>query len=757
MLNDHWTVLMVDDDQGVLDVSILVLEDFEFAGKRLRILCANSAAEARAIFEQEPEIAMAFIDVVMETEHAGLDLIKYVRNELHNHDTRLVLRTGNPGAAPPLEIMRHMEVDDYRDKTELTAERLEITVLTALRAYSSIKASGAKSRFVASMSHEIRTPLNAIIGLSNLVLRTDLTPRQRGYLAKVESAGKHLLGIVNDILDFSKIESGKLQLERIEFDLEGLMNNVMSMVLQRSQDKGLELILEVEQDIDRILKGDPQRLSQVLINYVNNAIKFTDEGQIHIQVQRVRTHDDGRQELKFSVTDTGIGLTEAEMARLFREFEQADASTTRQYGGTGLGLAIARNLSQMMGGDVGVASRKFQGSMFWFTAILEPAKGVLARTFLPDEAHWGKRILVADDNLATRNLLVRKLQIMQFEVDDVSDGEQALAAVQSAHAAGHPYQLVFLDWRMPKMDGVRCARAIRRINGMEPPVILCVTGASPEELEEDSRRDDFDGLLTKPLTTEQLFESVTEQLAKPEQLQRQTLAMSSLAPLMAPVYAWEGRLAGTRILLVDDDRLYREIGAELLRAAGIECEVAVNGAEALEKLALTSFDLVIMDIHMPVMDGHTAVQALRSSPVRGGIAVIAITAATFADGDTSWVTSGFNDLLNKPIIPEKLYAKLEQWLPKLAHRRVANGETKVKTAPVEAQPIGDDVYAAGARLNALLAAGDTEAVDWFDLHAEGFRKLLGTRHVAVRHAIEGFEFERAQTIMEEVLAARLHR
>ena len=416
MNHSHWTVLLVDDEQDVIDVTLMVLEDFEYMGKGLRILTANSGTAAREIFQNEGDIAVAFVDVVMETEHAGLDLIEFVRNELHNHDTRLVLRTGNPGAAPPLDIMRHMEVDDYKEKTELTAERLEISLLTALRAYRNIRASISKSRFVANMSHEIRTPLNAIIGLSSLVLRTELTPRQRDHVGKIESAGKHLLGVINDILDFSKIEAGKLKLEQIDFDLEVLLNNVMSMVVQRAQDKGLELLLDVPSDLRRDWCGDVQRLTQILLNYVNNAIKFTEAGEIQIRVSPVGSVTGQRQMLRFEVSDTGIGLTPQETSRLFQEFEQADASTTRQFGGTGLGLAIAKNLATLMGGEVGVTSEKGAGSVFWFTAILDLSQQGARRSLVPDEQYWGERVLVADDNHATRMLLVRKLQPQNITV-----------------------------------------------------------------------------------------------------------------------------------------------------------------------------------------------------------------------------------------------------------------------------------------------------------------------------------------------------
>ena len=740
-----WTILVVDDDPGVIEVTQLVLEDFSYQGRPLRILTADSAERARQVLEAENSVALAIVDVVMETEHAGLDLVRHIRNTLHNHDMRIVLRTGNPGAAPPLDIMRHMEVDDYKEKTELTADRLEILVLTGLRAYGHIKASDAKTRFLSTMSHEIRTPLNAVIGLSNLVLRTELTPRQHDYLTKIESAGRHLLGVISDVLDFGKIEAGKMKLESVEFNLELLLNNVMGMVKTRAQDKGLELILDVASGINPLLSGDPQRLSQILLNYVNNAIKFTEHGQIMIMVNPLHGASAGNVMLRFDVSDTGIGMTAEETTRLFQDFEQADSSISRKYGGSGLGLAIAKNLARLMEGEVGVSSEKGKGSTFWFTAMLKlPSHRAGAPSMLPNQLK-GARMLVADDNSTTRHLLARRLGRLGLDVDEVGDGEAAVTAYERSLTEGRPYRMILMDWYMPVLDGLQSARAIRRLAQKEPLSIVCVTGAMEEEIDAQIRETDFDGILSKPITTDQLFDAINGQLSKPAVEERDSSMTARIGPTSS--LAWEGRLAGKRVLLVDDDRLYRQIGAELLTVAGIHNTTAMNGEEAITKLAVATFDLVLMDIHMPVMDGVQAVHMLRQNPVLSHLPVLAMTAGTNFDQDTSWASMGFNDVLRKPITPETLYQKLERWLV-VAHDRTGSAPQADGPTGVSAESI-----AAIAQLCKLLENGDSEANDFFREHVPLLRPVLGPRHQVVKHALEAFEFEQALDLLQPFLKA----
>ena len=656
-----WTVLVVDDEQDVIDVTAMVLEDIEFEGRPVRLLSANSGDAARHVFATEPEIAVAFIDVVMENDHAGLDLVEHVRKELGNLHTRLILRTGNPGAAPPLDVVRHLEIDDYKEKAELTAERLEISLLTALRGYRNLRANAAKTRFVANMSHEIRTPLNAVIGLSHLLLRTPLAPRQHEYLDKIQTASRHLLTVLNDILDIGKLEADKVVLERKEFGLEKLVADAVTMVADRAQAKGLELIVDFAEDLPRTVVGDPQRMSQILVNLLSNAVKFTEQGQVSVRLRLLEpVSRDQAGLLRVEVSDTGIGLSVAQQRRVFDEFEQADAGTSRKYGGTGLGLAISRSLARLMGGEIGVHSEPGKGSTFWFSARFEAGEQGAAPVL--DRRHAGTRVLVADDNLTTREVLVRQLRRMHFEVDAVANGAMAVEAVERMAAEGRAYRLVFLDWHMPELDGIAGARAIRALRLSTPPALVCVTGAAAGEAEGLLSAADFEAILHKPLTTGRLYESVLALLSTPGGAAESVGISDRLDEVRAT-------RAGARVLVVDDDDVNRLVAGELLGECGLVAEFAENGEQALMRLRETPFELVLMDMQMPGIDGVEATRAIRSDPALSDLPVLVLSATSERADRDLCLEAGANEFLLKPIQVELLGEALIRWLPARAAPR----------------------------------------------------------------------------------------
>ncbi len=514
------------------------------------------------------------------------------------------------------------------------------------------QANRFKSHFLANMSHEIRTPMNAIMGFSHLALQTQLTPRQQRYVEKIYGSAQALLGVINDILDFSKIEAGKLEVERVAFSLDEVLENLASVTVLRADEKGLEILFNRDLRIPGMLTGDPLRLGQVLINLTGNAIKFTERGEVVVSAELER-ETPGHVWVRFAVRDTGIGIDEAELPRLFTPFTQLDGSTTRRYGGSGLGLSICLHLIELMQGELQVETRPGEGSTFSFTLPLGRSESAHRESWLPKPGLRGVRVLVVDDNPTARELLSDRLSTFTFAVTTAANGSEALRLLRRAdREERNPYRLVLMDWRMPGLNGIEAGRRIKenRDGLSSVPGVILITAYGREEVMRQAEESGLDGILIKPVSPSVLYDTVIRVLSNED--------MDAVRPPRTPAI---GRLAG-RVLLVEDNLINQQVAHELLDGMGLSVTIAGNGREALAALDGNSQDLVLMDLQMPEMDGYEATRRIRDDERLKRLPVIAMTAHAMADEREQCLAAGMNEHVPKPIDPVHLYNVLRRWL-----------------------------------------------------------------------------------------------